>query len=173
MLLASGRFLRFIRDHEKGDPPNAEAAAEVKLTQEQIQEAGKQFGITLEDAHDLLSMRKTMQQDKSRDWVNACGYLQILQNTLVKGQYEDRSDGLWKQAVVRHVVMCSHATSSSPACCQQAKQNQAGKILMITCKLVKATYWCASCDPVCKTETSSNSWQCTRPWHGATLQKVV
>ena len=99
--MASCRFLRFIRDHEKAEPPSAEAAAEVKLTQEQIQEAGKQFGITLEDAYDLLSMRKTMQRDKFRDWVNACGYLQILQNALVKGQYEDRSDGLWKQAVVR------------------------------------------------------------------------
>ena len=63
------------------------------------------------------------------------------------------------------MVMCSHATSSSPACCQQAKQNQAGKILMITCKLVKAIHWCASSDPVCKTETSSDSWQCGMVQH--------
>ena len=46
-------------------------------------------------------MRKTMPRDTFRDWVNACGYLQIVQNALVKGQYEDRVNGLWKQAVVR------------------------------------------------------------------------
>ncbi len=46
-------------------------------------------------------MRKTMARGTFRDWVNSCGYLQIVQNALVKGQYEDRVKGLWKQAVVR------------------------------------------------------------------------
>lgn len=95
------RFLRFVRAHEKGGPIDEAAASEVQLTEEQIQEAGKQFGIDLKDAHELLAMRKTMPRDTFRDWVNACGYLQIVQNALVKGQYEDRVNGLWKQAVVR------------------------------------------------------------------------
>ena len=120
VLLASCRFLRFIRDHEKGDSPSAEAAAEVKLTQEQIQEAGKQFGITLQDAHALLSMRKTMQRDRFRDYANACGYLQILQNALVKGQYEDRSDGLWKQAVV-------------------CRQDDVGNVIVTECAVIALT----------------------------------
>ncbi|KAL0018353.1 hypothetical protein WJX79_006177, partial [Trebouxia sp. C0005] len=101
--VTSSRFLRFVRAHEKGGPIDEAAASEVQLTEEQIQEAGKQFGIDLKDAHELLAMHKTMPRDAFRDWVNACGYLQIVQNALVKGQYEDRVNGLWKQAVVRRV----------------------------------------------------------------------
>ena len=81
-----------------GKPPKQRRASR---TQEQIREAGKQFGIDLKDAQDLLDMRKTMPRDTFRDWINACGYLQIVQNALVKGEYEDRKEGLWKQAVVR------------------------------------------------------------------------
>ena len=50
---------------------------------------------------DLLAMRKTMSRNTFADWVNACGYLQIVQNALTKGTYEDRTSGLWKQALVR------------------------------------------------------------------------
>lgn len=95
------RLLRFVRAHEQSGPGDAAAAAEVQLTQEQIRKAEKQFGIDLKDAQDLLDMRKTMPRDTFRDWINACGYLQIVQNALVKGEYEDRKEGLWKQAVVR------------------------------------------------------------------------
>jgi len=49
----------------------------------------------------LLAMRKTMSRNTFADWVNACGYLQIVQNALTKGTYEDRTSGLWKQALVR------------------------------------------------------------------------
>lgn len=48
----------------------------------------------------MLAMRKTMSRNIFADWVNACGYLQIVQNALTKGTYEDRTSGLWKQALV-------------------------------------------------------------------------
>ncbi len=50
----------------------------------------------LKDAHELLAMRKTMASacDAFRDSVNCFGYLQIVQNVLVKGQYEDHVSSL-------------------------------------------------------------------------------
>ena len=98
------RFLRFVTAQEKSGPRDFAAEAEVQLTQEQIQECGQQFGVELETKHDLLSMKKTMLRDTYRDWVNACGHLQIMENALAKGVYEDRKDGLWKQAVVRRYM---------------------------------------------------------------------
>lgn len=95
------RVLRFVGAYEKGGPPKPAAGAEVKLTQEQIRECGKQFGIELEDQHDYESMQRTMTRDRFRDWINACGYLQIMQNAIAKGNYEDRTEGLWKQAIIR------------------------------------------------------------------------
>ena len=100
------RFMRFVRDHEKSVPQDAAAVAHIKLTSEQIQEAGRQFAIDLADATVLLNMRRTMPRDTFRDWVNACGYLQFLQHAFAKGQYEERVQGLWKQAVVRKYADC-------------------------------------------------------------------
>lgn len=90
-----------MRAHEASVPQGAAALAEIKLTDEQIREAGRQFAVDLKDAEDLLNMRRTMPRDTYRDWVNAVGYLQILQNALAKGDYEDRAQGLWKHPVVR------------------------------------------------------------------------
>ena len=96
------RFLPFVRAHEKGGLINEAAASEVQLTEEQIQEAGKQFGIDLKDAHDLLAMRKTMARDTFRDWVNACGCLSDCAECCSEGAIPvNRVNGLWKQAVVR------------------------------------------------------------------------
>lgn len=95
------RFLRFVRAQEKSSAPDAAAEAEVQLSEEQIQECGKQFGIEMETKRDYQGMQNVMLRDTYRDWVNACGHLQIMQNALAKGVYEDRVDGLWKQAVVR------------------------------------------------------------------------
>ena len=95
------RFMRFIEAKEKSGPRNPDAEARVELTDEMIRETGAQFGVDLKDAQDLLAMRKTMSRNTFADWVNACGYLQIVQNALTKGTYEDRTSGLWKQALVR------------------------------------------------------------------------
>ncbi len=89
------RFLRFIEAKEKSGPRNPDAEARVELTDEMIRETGAQFGVDLKDAQDLLAMRKTMSRN------NACRYLQIVQNAPTKGTYEDRTSGLWKQALVR------------------------------------------------------------------------
>ena len=100
------RFMRFIEAKEKSGPRNADAEARVELTDEMIRETGAQFGVDLKDAQDLLAMRKTMSRNAFADWVNACGYLQIVQNALAKGTCEDRTSGLWKQALVRRCVTC-------------------------------------------------------------------
>lgn len=90
-----------MNSREKTSAPSASAEAEVRLTNEQIQSCGQQFGIEMETKGDYVAMQKTMLRDTYRDWVNACGHLQIMQNALAKGIYEDRVDGLWKQAIVR------------------------------------------------------------------------
>ena len=100
------RFMRFIEAKEKSGPRNADAEARVELTDEMIRETGAQFGVDLKDAQDLLAKRKTMSRNAFADWVNACGYLQIVQNALAKGTCEDRTSGLWKQALVCRCVTC-------------------------------------------------------------------
>ena len=94
--------------YEKRFPPSADAKAAVQLSREQIREAGKQFRVELDSEEDYLSMRQTMSRDDFRDWVNACGYIELIQNTLAKGLYEDRKDGLWKQAIVRRYMTPGH-----------------------------------------------------------------
>ena len=98
--------MRFIEAKEKSGPCNLDAEARVDLTDELIRETGAQFGVDLKDAQDLLAMHKTMSRDTFAEWVNACGYLQIVQNALTKGTYEDRTSGLWKQALVRRCAEC-------------------------------------------------------------------
>ncbi|DBA92374.1 TPA: hypothetical protein ACH3X1_015779 [Trebouxia sp. C0004] len=93
--------MRFIEAKERSGPRKPDAEARVELTGEMIRETGAQFGVDLKDAQDLLAMRETMSRNTFADWVNACGYLQIVQNALTKGTYEDRTSGLWKQALVR------------------------------------------------------------------------
>ena len=95
------RFLRFVGAREKTGAPDASAEAEVHLSDEQIKSCGQQFGIEMETKGDYVAMQKTMLRDTFRDWVNACGHLQIMQNALAKGIYKERKDGLWKQAIVR------------------------------------------------------------------------
>ena len=104
----SCRFMRFIEAKEKSGLSNLDAEARVDLTDELIRETGAQFGEDLKDAQDLLAVRKTMSRNTFADWVNACGYLQIVHNALTKVTYEDRTSGLWKQALVRRCAECRH-----------------------------------------------------------------
>ncbi len=104
--IVSCRLMRFIDAKENSGPRNPDAAAKVELTERMIKETGAQFGVDLNDAKDLLAMRKTMSRIAFADWVYACGYLQIVQNALAKGTYEDRTNGLWKQALVHRCVTC-------------------------------------------------------------------
>ena len=78
----------------------------MELTDEIIKETGAQSGVDLNDAQDLWAMRKTMSRNDFADRVNVCGCLQIVQNALAKGTYQDRMSGLWKHALVRRCVMC-------------------------------------------------------------------
>ena len=96
------RFCRFIAALERGDKDkNAAEEASIQLTDEQIRETGAQFGTNLQSTKDLLTMRRTMARNTFADWVNALGYLQMLQNTFVKGVFAEQKDGLWKQPIVK------------------------------------------------------------------------
>lgn len=70
------------------------AEADIQLTDEQIRETGAQFGTDLQGTKDLLTMRNTMARNAFADWVNALGYLQVVQNAFAKGVYAEKKDGL-------------------------------------------------------------------------------
>ena len=65
--------MRFFSEAEEDScPRNLDAKGKVKLTKEIIRETGAQIGVDLKDAHDLLTVHKTMTSNAFADWVNAC-----------------------------------------------------------------------------------------------------
>ena len=93
---------RFLAKLERGDEvKDAAALAQNQLTDEQIRAVGLQFGTDLKGAQDLVTMRNTMARNTFADWINALGYLQVLQNAFAKGVYAEKPDGLWRQPIVK------------------------------------------------------------------------
>ncbi len=75
------RFCQFIMDLEHvGEVEEADAMEETQLTEEQIQNIAAEFGQHATTAQDLFRMKRQMLHDDFRGWVNAVGYLQMLQN---------------------------------------------------------------------------------------------
>lgn len=88
----------------------AEAEKEIQLTPEMIETVSNEFGAHASTARDLFSLRKQLSLDDFRDWVNAVGYLQMLQNALAHGIFEKKG-GIWRQAIVQRC-----ATQQNPSC---------------------------------------------------------
>ena len=81
------------------DIEEADAAQAIPLDPNIIETIAAEFGAQASSARDLFKLRKRMSLDDFRDWVNALGYLQMLQNAFAHGVFE-KAGGLWKQALV-------------------------------------------------------------------------
>ena len=89
------RFIDFIYSlDEVGNVDEHDAAEENQLSEEQIQNIATQFGQQVDDARDLFKLRRQMSVDEFRDWVNAAGYLQMLQHALAYGTF-NKTGSLW------------------------------------------------------------------------------
>ena len=98
------RFCEFIMDLEYvGEVDEIDAAEETQLTEEQIQNIAAEFGQHATTAQELFKMKRQMWHDDFRGWVNAVGYLQMLQNAFAHGIVE-KSGSLWKQAIVQRYM---------------------------------------------------------------------
>jgi len=78
-------------------------AEETQLTEEQIQNIAAEFGQHATTAQELFKMKRQMSHDDFRGWVNAVGYLQMLQNAFAYDIVE-KSGSLWKQAIVQKYI---------------------------------------------------------------------
>ncbi len=86
-----------------GEVDEINAAEETQLTEEQIQNIAAEFGQHATTAQELFKMKRQMSHDDFRGWVNAVGYLQMLQNAFAHGIVE-KSGSLWKQAIVQRYM---------------------------------------------------------------------
>lgn len=91
--------MAFINELDRTHVDEGEAEKHIQLTPEMIETVANEFGAHA-TARDLFSLRKQLSRDDFRDWVNAVGYLQMVQNALAHGIFEKKG-GIWRQAIVQ------------------------------------------------------------------------
>ena len=79
---------------EEKKPPGGD----VQLTEEQIRTVAA--GWDAADVEQILAMRSVISFNDFRDWLNAVGYIQVLQNALAFGDH-DAKKGLYNDCIVR------------------------------------------------------------------------
>ena len=98
--VASCSVTEFIDRLERvGGLDQHQAETETELTEAQITNIAEEFGQHANDATDSFQMRHQMPHDDFKAWVNAVGYLQMLQHALAYGVFE-KGGTLWRQAVI-------------------------------------------------------------------------
>ena len=108
------RFCSLITDIENvGTVEEADVRASIALSDEQIANIAADFGQHSTDAEELFRMRGQMSHDEFKAWVNAVGYLQMLQRALAYGEFET-TGSLWKQAIIRRCAcLCQHTATDT------------------------------------------------------------